>query len=66
VIVVGAGMGGISAAGKLQAEGHSVTLLEGRDRLGDSAEPMVMFGYSHIKIITGWCFGNVWNMFFSI
>lgn len=34
VIVVGAGMGGISAAGKLQAEGHSVTLLEGRDRLG--------------------------------
>ncbi len=34
VLVVGAGMAGISAARALQAEGFRVTVLEGRDRLG--------------------------------
>ena len=34
VVVVGAGMGGLSAAKKLQESGHTVTLVEGRNRIG--------------------------------
>jgi len=34
IIVIGAGIAGISAAKKLQAQGFSVIVLEGRDRIG--------------------------------
>jgi monoamine oxidase len=34
IIVIGAGIAGITAANKLQAQGYRVIILEGRDRLG--------------------------------
>ena len=43
--MVGAGMGGISAAHKLQTLGHTVTLLEGRDRLGHLSDGLEMLSW---------------------
>lgn len=37
IIVIGSGFGGLSAAVRLQTQGHSVTLLEKRDKLGGRA-----------------------------
>ena len=37
IIVIGSGFGGLSAAVRLQAQGHSVTILEKRDRAGGRA-----------------------------
>ncbi|HEY0427398.1 MAG TPA: phytoene desaturase [Pyrinomonadaceae bacterium] len=37
VIVIGSGFGGLSAAIRLQAKGHEVTILEKRDKLGGRA-----------------------------
>lgn len=34
VIVIGAGMSGLAAARELRAHGYTVTVLEGRDRIG--------------------------------
>ena len=39
ILVIGAGIAGITAARHLQNNGHQVTVLEGRDRLVDSKEP---------------------------
>ena len=37
IIVIGAGFGGLSAAIRLQAQGHEVTIVEKRDRAGGRA-----------------------------
>lgn len=37
IVVIGSGFGGLSAAIRLQAHGHEVTILEKRDRLGGRA-----------------------------
>src|SRR5215207_7606147 len=37
IIVIGAGFGGLSAAIRLQAQGHEVTIVEKRDRPGGRA-----------------------------
>lgn len=37
IIVIGSGFGGLSAAVRLQAQGHSVTIIEKRDKLGGRA-----------------------------
>lgn len=34
IIVIGAGMAGLAAARQLSGQGHQVTILEGRSRLG--------------------------------
>ena len=37
IVVIGAGFGGLSAAIRLQAQGHEVVLVEKRDRAGGRA-----------------------------
>lgn len=37
IIVIGSGFGGLAAANRLQAQGHQVTILEKRDKLGGRA-----------------------------
>jgi phytoene desaturase len=37
IVVIGSGFGGLSAALRLQAQGHEVTILEKRDRIGGRA-----------------------------
>lgn len=37
IVVIGSGFGGLSAAIRLQAQGHSVTIVEKRDKLGGRA-----------------------------
>lgn len=38
IIVIGAGIAGITAAKKLQAQGYRVIILEGRDRIGENVD----------------------------
>jgi len=46
VVVVGAGLGGLSASIRLQAAGHHVTVLEGRPEIGGRASQLRDRGYT--------------------
>jgi len=45
IIVIGGGFGGLAAAIRLQASGHSVTLVEARERLGGRAYQLQQHGF---------------------
>lgn len=60
VIVVGAGIAGISAAQKLQSQGFSVQIIEARDRIGGR----IWTDYSQKKTFelgAGWIHGSIGN-----
>lgn len=65
VIVVGAGMSGISAARELQARGFHVTVLEGRDRIGGRIWTDNSLGTS-VDLGGSWIMGNKGNPLVSL
>ena len=57
ILVIGAGMAGITAARLLQDSGHQVTVLEGRERLGGRIHTK-QFGNSLIDLGAAWIHGD--------
>jgi len=64
IAVIGSGFGGLSAAGRLAAGGHRVTLLERLDKLGGRAYTFERDGFRFDggpTIITApWLFDEIW------
>ncbi len=61
VIIVGAGMAGISAGRKLQDNGHHVTVLEGRDRLGGRMWTSRVWEDVPVDLGASWIHGPIGN-----
>jgi len=58
VIVVGAGVAGLSAAQRLKALGFTVTVLEARDRVGGRVNTGVNSAGTTVDLGAGWIHGN--------
>ena len=57
ILVIGAGMAGITAARYLQDKGHLVTVLEGRERVGGRIHTK-QFGDNSVDLGAAWIHGN--------
>lgn len=66
VSVIGSGFGGLSAAARLAARGHEVTLFEKRDKLGGRAYTYEINGFKFdggpTVITAPWLFDEVWEL----
>lgn len=65
IIVIGSGFGGLSAAARLAAQGHDVTLFEKRDKLGGRAYTYEMNGFKFdggpTVMTAPWLFDEIWE-----
>ena len=57
VLVIGAGIAGLAAATELQSRGYTVTLLEGRDRIGGRIWTDHSWPNAHLDLGASWIHG---------